>query len=245
MFLLYVDESGDPGLTNSPTRYFGLSGLMIHETHWHEFVRETLRFRRLLRQRYGIRVRHEIHTSDFIRSTYRTPDGTCLCANDRILVLRDYVQFLASLSCLRITSVMIDKTSKPEGYDVFGEAWRLLFQSFEQALKQGDSRDYGMTFCDKTNGAKLVSLMRKMTLSNPVATHGGGLTNMPIRRIIEDPNMRDSEHSLLIQSADVVAYLLLQHFSPNKMIRKYGAKNFFKRLKPVCLDRDNLGIVMK
>jgi hypothetical protein len=28
MFLMYVDESGDPGLINSPTRYYVLSGLV-------------------------------------------------------------------------------------------------------------------------------------------------------------------------------------------------------------------------
>jgi hypothetical protein len=30
MYFMYVDESGDPGLVGSPTRYFTLSGLVIH-----------------------------------------------------------------------------------------------------------------------------------------------------------------------------------------------------------------------
>jgi len=34
MFLMYVDESGDTGLTNSPVDYFVLSGLIIHELRW-------------------------------------------------------------------------------------------------------------------------------------------------------------------------------------------------------------------
>lgn len=34
MYLMYVDESGDPGLTSSPTRYFVLSGIVIHELRW-------------------------------------------------------------------------------------------------------------------------------------------------------------------------------------------------------------------
>ena len=34
MYLLYVDESGDIGLDNSPTNYFCLSGLVVHELRW-------------------------------------------------------------------------------------------------------------------------------------------------------------------------------------------------------------------
>ena len=31
MYLMYVDESGDSGLVNSPTRYFVLTGMVVHE----------------------------------------------------------------------------------------------------------------------------------------------------------------------------------------------------------------------
>ena len=30
---MYVDESGDVGLVGSPTRYFVLVGLVVHELH--------------------------------------------------------------------------------------------------------------------------------------------------------------------------------------------------------------------
>lgn len=32
MYFMYVDESGDPGMLVSPTRYFVLSGLVVHES---------------------------------------------------------------------------------------------------------------------------------------------------------------------------------------------------------------------
>jgi Protein of unknown function (DUF3800) len=41
MYLMYVDESGDPGLNNSPTRYFTLTGMVVHEQRWHETVNPT------------------------------------------------------------------------------------------------------------------------------------------------------------------------------------------------------------
>lgn len=257
MFLMYIDESGDPGLLGSPSRYFALSGLTIHETKWHDFIQDTLNFRRYLRIRYGVRLRNEIHASDFIRSSYLKPDGTCLSQNERILVLRDYLNFLSGLNYLRITNIVIDKNTKTSGYDVFTEAWKLLFQRFENTLNSGNfsgspnqpTNDYGIVFCDDTNGGKLTSLMRKMTVYNPIPNAGGtGFRNLPMRKIIEDPNMRDSNHSLLIQSADVVAYMLLQYLSPNKKIKAQGARNYFARLRPVLNTRasrhHSLGIVM-
>ena len=41
MYLMYVDESGDIGLVNSPTRYFVLVGLVLHELRWQQ-TREAL-----------------------------------------------------------------------------------------------------------------------------------------------------------------------------------------------------------
>ncbi|MGH2600854.1 MAG: DUF3800 domain-containing protein, partial [Dehalococcoidia bacterium] len=37
---MYVDESGDSGLTNSPTRYFVLTGLVVHELRWQAYVEQ-------------------------------------------------------------------------------------------------------------------------------------------------------------------------------------------------------------
>ncbi|MES9861827.1 MAG: DUF3800 domain-containing protein [Candidatus Thiodiazotropha sp. 4PDIVS1] len=36
MYFLYADESGDVGTKNSPTKYFCLSGFVVHELRWHE-----------------------------------------------------------------------------------------------------------------------------------------------------------------------------------------------------------------
>ena len=49
MYLMYVDESGDTGLANSPTRYFVLSGIVVHESRWREFINALVAFRRTLR----------------------------------------------------------------------------------------------------------------------------------------------------------------------------------------------------
>ena len=46
MYLMYVDESGDIGITNSPTRYFLLSGLIIHELRWRQFIDDIISLRK-------------------------------------------------------------------------------------------------------------------------------------------------------------------------------------------------------
>jgi len=56
VYLMYADESGDTGLPadNSPTRYFFLSGLVVHELDWQETLSGLLDFRRWLMNRYGV-----------------------------------------------------------------------------------------------------------------------------------------------------------------------------------------------
>lgn len=49
MYLMYVDESGDTGILNSPTRYFILSGIIIRELKWRDTLDELVLFRKYLR----------------------------------------------------------------------------------------------------------------------------------------------------------------------------------------------------
>jgi len=70
---MYVDESGDIGLTQSPTRYFVLCGLVIHELRWREYFDELLTFRRFLRQQYGLKLREELHAAWSLEPHFKTP----------------------------------------------------------------------------------------------------------------------------------------------------------------------------
>jgi len=66
MYFLYADESGDVGLTNSPTHYFCLSGFVVHELRWHEALEATIGFRKYLRDTYGLKLREELHAAHYI-----------------------------------------------------------------------------------------------------------------------------------------------------------------------------------
>jgi Protein of unknown function (DUF3800) len=113
--------------------------------------------------------------------------------------------------------------------------------------------EFGIIITDNTDGMKLQKLVRKMAVHNPIPHTvsiygmGSGYRNLPIRKIVEDPNLRDSKYSYLIQACDTIAYFLLQRFAPNGFIRRMGARNYFDRLEPVLNKRasrtDPLGIV--
>lgn len=251
MYLMYVDESGDPGLVGSPTPYFALSGLVLHETEWRASLQTIQAFRQRMRAQYELPLRTEIHASHYINKPVLH-----IRRYDRLSIIRNHIDEIARVPAFSVTNVIVDKASKAPPYDVFTEAWKVLFQRFENTLMHGNfpgghRGDYGIALTDNTDGRKLTNLMRKMNVYNPVpnnANFGPGYRNLPIVRIIEDPHPKNSESSYFIQAADTCAFALYQKFKPCTYIRRKGAANYFDRLRPV-LNRwarpaNPLGIVM-
>lgn len=231
---MYVDESGDPGNNTAQSDYFCLTGMVLHEGEWKNFIDASTRFRRTVKDAYGYPVRSEIHAvkllrhSEFSIEKYR-----------RLAILRNYLDELAKMNFISFTNIVVDKRGKPADYDVFGSAWRTLFQRFENTLIHGNfpggyKRSFGIVFTDATNGEKLAAIMRKMSVYNPIPSRGAqSFRNIPISRVIEEPSTRNSAHSLPIQACDVVAYFLHQSLKPNAYVKKSGAQNYFSRLESV------------
>jgi hypothetical protein len=253
MYIMYVDESGDSGLSaGSPTTHFALSGLVVHERDWRAVVDQLVQFRKALRSAYGLPVRAEIHASDYIN---RKAHG--LKKHVRLAILRNFLDELAKMPAISITNIIVDKTNKSSGCDVFERAWQALFQRFENTLKYGNfpgahKNDYGIAITDATNGRKLMRLTRRMSVINYIPHDAGysavGSRNEPITRIIEDPHGRNSAEALPIQACDVCAYFLTQKFNPNGYIRRQHAQHYIDRLRPVLNTRASrsnaLGIVV-
>lgn len=247
---MYVDESGDSGLVGSPTDFFALSGIVVHERQWRPFLDALLNFKKTMRSVYGLPVRAEIHASDFIKSKVFG-----MARHNRLAILRNALDELAKTPGIMITNVIVDKRTKAAPYDVFSSAWRTLFQRFENTLVHGNfpggfRDDYGIIFTDATAGLKLLRITRRMSVYNPVPNDprfGGGYRNMPIVKIIEDPHGQDSAESMAIQMADVCAYFLHQRYKPNAYIQRQKAQFYFDRLTPVLNTRASrfsaLGIV--
>lgn len=252
MYLVYIDESGDTGGVNSPTRYFVLSAIVVHETKWKSVLEQLITFRLRIRSTFGLLLKEELHAGAMLT---RPGDLVRIRKNDRLTIIRKMLDELASIADIRVVSVCIDKHGKPLGYDVFENAWRVLLQRIENTLTHRNfpacrDADHSVIYCDETDAAKLRKIYRRMRVFNPIPNnqqHGSGYRHMPITRIIEDPSVRDSKHSYFIQAVDAVAWAFYQKYAPSRYVREKGARNYFERLDAILLKaatrRNNFGIV--
>lgn len=240
MYLMYVDESGDTGLVNSPTRYFILTGIVFHELRWANILSDLVLFRKALRDTKGLKLREEIHAKDFINK----PGALMrIKRNDRVDILKKCINWLNSQPDVSVFSVIVDKHGK--NVDIFELAWNALIMRFENTIRNKNfpgpqnSDDRGIVLSDNTDGDKLTKLIRRMrhfnTIPNTGALYGGGYRNMKLQYLIEDPILRDSANSLMHQIADVVAYMIRQKYEPNSYMKKKSGQTMYEKLENVAL----------
>lgn len=237
MYLLYVDESGDIGMDSSPSRYFALSGFVVHELRWHDTLEAILDFRKRLRDRYGLKLREELHAGDML---HRPGDLSRIPKSIRLKILREALDFQSDLPDVSIVNVLVDKQGKPAEFDVFDVAWVTLIQRFHNTISYKNfpgpqnPDDKGLLVVDQTEERRLRGISRRMRRYNPVPSmFGPGARPIPITTLVEDAVHRNSLHSYFIQLADVNAYFLYQRFQPCGYVKRKGGRNYFNRLRPV------------
>lgn len=253
MYMMYVDESGDTGVQNSNNPYFILSGIVFHELRWNTYLDELIAFRRNMNATYGLRMNEEVHAYAMIS---QPGELIRIKRHDRLSILRNFIDQLASMPDLNVINIVVDKRNKSSDYDVFGMSWKILLQRFENTMSHGNFRgpqntdERGIIFSDNSQEHRLRLLLRQLRRYNPVPSQPQfSITyrDLRIRRIVEDISFRDSKFSYFIQAADIVAYFLHQKLNPNSYIRKKGGYNYFNRLDPtlckVASSRDPQGVV--
>ena len=262
MYLMYVDESGDSGLPadKSPTRYFCLSGVVIHELRWREVLSELTNFRRWVKQRYGVYLDDELHHAEMVGKTKKLAASlTALTKHERLAIIRHHADELAKLNDLNVINVVVDKATGKllDKEHVFRGAWYRLFQRFENTIQHRNfpgpknPSERGMVFPDSTDGERLRRYLNRMRVRNPIKVPGqAGSFNFddrPIASLIEDPIQRESHHSYFVQAADVCVFLLKQFIEPSGFMKKHGGNAYFRRLDPVLCKvasyTDPMGIV--
>lgn len=261
MYLMYVDESGDCGLpsANSPTTFFCLSGLVVHELRWREALGRLRSFRWWLKRRYGINVEDELHAGDMIGKSKNIAASLAkLPKYQRLAIIRNFADLIATLPDVNIVNVIVDKRDRrfhaPD--DVFKLAWYCLIQRFENTIRNHNfpgpvnSDDCGIIFPDNTDGGKLKKFIDSMRVNNQlIITQASGAfyrKNDPIRMIIEYPVHRDSGESYFIQAADCAVFLLKQNHEPSGYMKQHGGKFYFNRMEKVlckkATDKDPKGM---
>ncbi|MBF0479971.1 MAG: DUF3800 domain-containing protein [Candidatus Omnitrophica bacterium] len=253
MYILYVDESGDSGLQDTPTEYYILSGFVVHELRWHQILDSIIQFRKVIKTRYGLKLREEIHSANFI---HRPGELSRIPKSLRLRLLRDVLDFEATLPDVNVLSVVVKKQGKPAGTDVVDMAWTTLIQRFHNTISSRNFSgpknpdDLGIIIADQTDEKKLMRILRRMRRYNPVPSRiQAESRNILIDTIVEDVVHRNSAHSYFIQLTDVNAYFVMQKYKACKYIKKQGGVNYYERLNPVLckqVSRSNdWGIVVR
>ncbi len=234
MYLAYIDESGDTGLNNSPTQYFVLTAIVINENDWRQTLTDFVEFRRYLNKSFGLPLRTEIHTSDFVNQSpnLKTP----IEKNIRIDILKKCLKWLNLRTELSIITIRCKK-NRANDKDVFEYTWATLIQRIENTLMyknfpKQEGIENSILIADNTDKNKLKKLLRKMRHINFIPSMGElqpkyGSRNIAIKHIIEDPIFKDSSDSYFHQLADIVAYFARQYYEPNRTVRKKGLRTFY------------------
>jgi hypothetical protein len=251
MYLMYVDESGDCGIQNSPTRYFVLTAIVFHELRWRPVLQSMVGFRKMLRDTKGLKLRDEIHSTHFIN---KPGDLIRIKRNDRLDIMKKCIDWANAQTDISTFSVVVDKQGRTD--DIFEVAWNALLMRFENTIRHKNfvgpqnPDDRGIVLSDNTEGEKLRGLIRKMrhynTIPNRQDMYQGGYKNVKLEYIIEDPIFRDSQYSFMHQLNDVIAYCVRQKYEPNNYMKKKGAVNFYNRLSNIVVkvvSKSNNGIV--
>ena len=214
MYLLYVDDSGDSGLTlRSPTPFFILSGLIVNEKNWNHIMQCLVDLRKYIKGKWGFNQRAE-YKGTYIVNNKGSFYGKGIPPKERLNIYKEWMRTQSKLN-IKILNICMRKeeirNSNPD-FSVYENAWRYLIQRFSNFLENSQSGEYGMVFPDKNNEKLVRNLIRKMRVYNPIPKRyqqtGGDFFEKPTKMIIEDPVTRDSKHSYFVQLCDLNAYAL-------------------------------------
>lgn len=250
MYLMYVDESGDPGkYSGKNSRHYILSGLIIPENNWKETLERIKQFRKYLKETYGFKYRLELHSSELIRIN-KIKDYRQISKKKRIEIYKQHIQNMPSIfSTGKIINICFDKKEESNLNEFQTVCWNRLINRYDAFLKKSNNSK-GIIVCDDSDEPLLRNLMRKMRIYNPIPSHyGNSYYQSPINNILEDIFHRDSRHSYFIQAVDAIAHVLYRREYPKGSLKKHGIERWFNFLEPLLIkeasNSDELGIVRK
>lgn len=219
MYICYIDESGDTGVSSqtihSPTSWFVLNGFLIHESSWIAVLDALVNLRRNLRTTYGLPTRPELKGHDF-RSGKGIFKNTGISLAQRMDIYRSIMNYQTGLQ-IRTFSVAIRKQqASVRGWDIRYCAWTFLLQRLDTFCRS--KKSHCMIMPDEGHGFFIRQRVRSMKRFHHIPSHyGPGVLNLPVSRILEDPNNRRSQDSYFVQMADLNAYATLRshHIDPD------------------------------
>ena len=213
MLIAYIDESGntgDPSKGGSMT--FTLGCVLVDADTWPETFDSLLRFRRRLRDKFGIHMRAEIKANYLLRNggdlrRYALGHGA------RHMIYRAHMRVLADLG-VRAFAIVVDKRANyTNPAACFDLAWEGLLQRLERTSTYESTR-FIVVHDEGENDAVRRWVRRARRHLTAGSAYGGGTIVAPAALLIDDPVPRQSTQSYFIQVADLLAYAAFRSVVP-------------------------------
>lgn len=235
MYIIYVDESGDIGLQNSPTSHFVLACVLVHDSEWLLTLDRLVDLRRDLYTKYGISTREELK-STFLAGGRGVMRALKWDRERRMALLREIIQYEAQRLPVKTFAIAIDKNSATQrGWGVREAAWTFTFQRINRFC---EPNEYAVIFPDEGDIGFPTKLLRKMRRFSYIPNYyGKGSRSYRVQRIVEDLNFRNSSDSYFLQLADWNAYVAQRssYVSPTSET----PDNLWDELEPVHIRQVN------
>lgn len=229
MHFLYIDDS-----TDRPLNVF--SALCVPEETWNKTFDGLRVWRKFLRDVHGIPTGFELHATEFLSGRGSGGKLAELSRHRRAQIFH---------RSFRVTEWL----HRDFGASLFNVANTSddQFQAFERLLNRVNRTmekrgSFCHLICDEGKEDHYIRLVRKMKVYNPIPSKYGGWSpgqaskNIPLDRVIEDPQFKSSRESFFIQHVDFMAYGLLRSERPTPKAKKHGIHRSFNQLNE-CLER--------
>lgn len=240
MHFIYIDDS-----TERPLNIF--SAICVPCDRWNDAFSRLKKWREHLRDVHEIPMGYELHARKFLSG--RNTGGAIrnIPRHQRAQIFYTGFKVTNWLNELGVTVFNVANTDD----DQF-RAFEKLLNRINRTMKARNS--YCHLICDEGKNEHYTRLFRRLRVHNPIPSkfgrwEGGRATkNIPIDRIIEDPQFKQSHRSYFIQQADWTAFGLLRRENPTPRIKRSGVHKTFNVLKPetlelVCNRADPHGVI--
>ncbi len=229
MYIAYMDETGDDGFPTYSSELFVLTSVYMHYQYWKENFNKVLDFRRKLKNDYGLPIKLELHTKDFLtdKNPYRRYN---ISDKDKRDIVFYYADLISKLN-IEIVNVVINKKNIiSEQYKVLQNALTYNIQRIENTLRNHSEKEMFLVITDEGRVGKMRKITRKIQKINYIPSKfDSSLYRQEIERLIEDPLPKKSSESYFIQIADFVSYITFL-YSLEKFNRSKWANRVAKKL---------------
>lgn len=208
MYLTYFDESGDTGLVNSPTTWFVLNAVLVHETAWIATLEELIKLRRELEERYGVDAQKELKAVNF-RDGQGAFAKLHLTREKRLEIYREVMDFQSQLN-LKTYSVAVRKeVAAQQGWDLRYLPWVCALSRLQEFCRE--QGEQAMLYPDIGYGYVVRQCVRQLRRYGKLPRRLGPTPlGLKLDRVLEDPSERRSQDSPFVQLADLNAYATLR-----------------------------------